>query len=71
MLRRETMLVPKMKVVKYLTLNPLVVIQTQGLVEALGGTKARPFNTCPLLLVNPAAQPCGARPYDVHGLRLP
>ena len=28
------MLVPKMKVVKYLTLNPLVVIQTQGLVEA-------------------------------------
>ena len=31
MLRRETMLVPKMKVVKYLTLNPLVVIQMQGL----------------------------------------
>ena len=31
------MLVPKMKVVKYLNLNPLVVIQMQGLVgEALG-----------------------------------
>ena len=27
------MLVPKMKVVKYLNLNPLVVIQMQGLVE--------------------------------------
>ena len=31
--RRVTMLVPKMKVVKYLNLNPLVVIQMQGLVE--------------------------------------
>ena len=29
--RRETILVPKMKVVKYLTLNPLVVIQMQGM----------------------------------------
>ena len=28
------MLVPKMKVVKYLNLNPLVVIQMQGLAEA-------------------------------------
>ena len=39
------MLVPKMKVVKYLTLNPLVVIQMQGLVEALGATKAWPIKT--------------------------
>ena len=35
MLRRIAMLVPKMKVVKYLSLNPLVVTQMQGLVEPL------------------------------------
>ena len=39
MLRRDTMLVPKMKVVKYLTLNPLVVIHMQGLVESVRGSK--------------------------------
>ena len=34
--RRVTMLVPKMKVVKYLNLNPLVVIQMQWLGEDPG-----------------------------------
>ena len=43
MLRRETMVVPKMKVVKYLTLNPLVVIQMQGLGEAARGASKGPF----------------------------
>ena len=38
------MLVPKMKVVKYLNLNPLVVIQMQGLVEQ--EISYRWFRTC-------------------------
>ena len=38
------MLVPKMKVVKYLTLNPLVVIQLQGLVGDPGAIKAAALN---------------------------